>query len=127
MAFTSLVGMGWATLGALYWPAGGTALLDVFPYWLAAAPVVAVGGPLGSLVSRFVPRRSLLAFVAVLCLAQYAWTCYHEHIVGWSLLLAAIGVLALNLALHRLFVWGRRAIPDELPGHVSMEPQWPAA
>ena len=33
--------------------------------------------------------------------SQYALTCYHEHIVGWSLVLAALGVIAVNLALHR--------------------------
>lgn len=113
MAFTSLVGTGCVLLGAVWLPASRASVLDVFPYWLAAAPVVAVGGPLGSLVSRFVPRRSLMAFVAVLCLAQYAWTCYHEHIVGWLLALAALGVLVLNLALHRLFSFGRRSLPLE--------------
>jgi uncharacterized protein len=99
----------------------------VFPYWLAAAPVVALGAPLGSLVSRFVPRRSLLGFVGILCLAQFAWTCHHEHIVGWSLFLAAIGVLAVNLALHCLFVWGQRAVSDELSVLVSKERPWSAA
>jgi len=113
MAFTSLVGAGCAALGAIWWPAGRASILEVFPYWLAAAPVVAVGGPLGSVVSRFVPRRSLMAFVAVLCLAQYAGTCYHEHIAGWSLVLAALGVLAVNLALHTLFVFGQRSLPRE--------------
>jgi uncharacterized membrane protein YfcA len=111
MAFTSLVGAGCAVLGAIWWPASRASVVEVFPYWLAAAPVVAVGGPLGSLVSRFVPRRALLGFVAVLCLAQYAWTCYHEHIIGWALVLAAIGVLAVNLALHTLFSFGRRSLP----------------
>jgi uncharacterized membrane protein YfcA len=94
MAFTSLVGVGCALVGAIGWPAGRASILDVFPYWLAAAPVVALGGPLGSLASRYVPRRALLGFVAVLCLAQWAWTCHHEHIAGWSLLLGVLGVLA---------------------------------
>ena len=91
MAFTSLVGVGCTALASSWSTAGPASLIDVFPYWLAAAPVVAVGGPLGSLVSRHVPRRAILGGVAVLCLSQYAWTCYHEHIVGWSLVLAALG------------------------------------
>jgi uncharacterized protein len=111
MAFTSLVGAGCAVLGAMWWPASRASVLEVFPYWLAAAPVVAIGGPLGSLVSRYVPRRALLSVVALLCLSQYAWTCYHEHIVGWPFVLAALGVLAVNLALHTLFVFGRRSLP----------------
>jgi uncharacterized protein len=127
MAFTSLVGAGCVALGAIWWPASRVAVVEVFPYWLAAAPVVALGAPLGSLVSRFVPRRSLLGFVGILCLAQFAWTCHHEHIVGWSLFLAAIGVLAVNLALHCLFVWGQRAVSDELSVLVSKERPWSAA
>ena len=111
MAFTSVVGAGCTILSACWWPTSRTEVLDVFPYWLAAAPVVVLGGPLGSLVSRFVPRRSLLGFVAVLCLAQYAWTCSHEHVVGWSLVLAALGVFAVNVALHTLFEIGRRSLP----------------
>jgi uncharacterized membrane protein YfcA len=114
MALTSLVGAGCAVLGAAWLPAGRASLSEVVPYWLAAAPVVAVGGPLGSLVSRFVPRRSLLAFVAVLCLAQYAGTCYHEHVVGWSLVLATLGVLAVNLVLHTMFEIGHGSLRAEV-------------
>ena len=84
------------------------------PVLAGRGPVVAVGGPLGSLVSRFVPRRIILSVVAVLCLSQYGWTCYHEHIVGWSLVLAALGVIVVNLALHRLFVFGQRSLPLEV-------------
>ena len=111
MAFTSVVGVGCSILAALCSPASRDSIIDVFPYWLAAAPVVAVGGPLGSLVSRFVPRRIILTAVALLCLFQYCWTCYHEHIVGRALVLAALGVLAVNLALHTLFVFGQRSLP----------------
>jgi uncharacterized membrane protein YfcA len=111
MAFTSVVGAACAILATLGSPGAGPSMIDVFPYWLAAAPVVAIGGPLGSLVSRFVSRRAILAVVAVLCLVQYAWTCYHEHIVGWSLAFAAVGVLLTNLVLHLLYMVGRRALP----------------
>jgi uncharacterized protein len=111
MAFTSLVGTGCTLMGGNWWPAGQVSNLEVLPYWLAAAPVVVIGAPLGSLVSRFVPRRSLLGFVAVLCLSQYAWTCYHEHIVGWSLVLGVFGIFIVNVALHTLFVFGQRSLP----------------
>jgi uncharacterized protein len=111
MAFTSLVGAACSVAAAAWSPASRASIVDVFPYWLAAAPVVAVGGPLGSLVSRFVPRRIILSVVAVLCLSQYGWTCYHEHIVGWSLILAAFGVIVVNLALHSLFLFGQRSLP----------------
>jgi len=111
MAFTSVVGAGCSILAAVCLPVSRDSIVDVFPYWLAAAPVVVLGGPLGSLVSRFVPRRIILAAVALLCLFQYCWTCYHEHLVGRALILAAAGVIALNMALHLLFVFGRRSLP----------------
>jgi uncharacterized membrane protein YfcA len=113
MAFTSLMGAACGLLGALWRPVGWAPVIEVVPYWAAAAPVVAVGGPLGSLVSRFVPRRSLLGFVAALCLGQYALTCYHERIAGWSLVLVVIAVIGLNLALHGLFEIGRRSLSVE--------------
>jgi uncharacterized membrane protein YfcA len=111
MAFTSLVGVGCSGAAAAWSPAYRTSLIEIFPYWLAAAPVVAVGGPLGSMVSRFVPRDIILGVVSILCLSQYALTCFHEHIVGWPLVVAVLGVIALNLALHGLFVFGQRSLP----------------
>jgi uncharacterized membrane protein YfcA len=113
MAFTSVVGSLCATLTAGGPAPGRTALLEVVPYWLAAAPVVALGGPLGSLVSRSVPRGAILGFVAVLCLAQYAVTCVHEHVGGWWLALSIAAVAALNLTLHALFTLSRGRLPSE--------------
>ncbi len=111
MAFTSVVGAGCSLLAAACWPSSRATIVDVFPYWLAAAPVVAVGGPLGSLVSRFISRRIILGTVALLCLFQYCWTCYHEHLASQELALAALGVIVLNMALHVLFLFGRRSLP----------------
>jgi uncharacterized membrane protein YfcA len=111
MAFTSVVGAGCSLVVAVCLPAGRDSIIDVFPYWLAAAPVVAVGGPLGSLVSRLVPRRIILGAVAFLCLFQYCWTCYHEHLACRALVLAAISVIGLNIMLHFLFMFGRRSLP----------------
>lgn len=113
MAFTSLVGAGCSVGAAYCWPDSRATLLGVLPYWLAAAPIVAVGGPLGSLVSRFVPRHVLLGFVAIMCLAQYLWTCYQENIVGWFLFVVVVCVLVLNMILHSLFAFGRRSLPAE--------------
>jgi len=38
---------------------------------------------------------------------------HHEHIVGWSLAVATLGVLMVNVALHTLFVFGQRSLPLE--------------
>ncbi|MFO0959593.1 MAG: sulfite exporter TauE/SafE family protein [Isosphaeraceae bacterium] len=106
MAFTSIVGMACRLLS----PDAAPMIAQIAPSWLAAAPVVVLGAPVGSFVARFVRRPALLGFVSLLCLAQYAFTCYHNHLAGWPLTLAIAGVLAVNLALHLLFEFGRRAL-----------------
>ena len=51
----------------------------VYENWLAAAPIVALGAPLGALVVNLVGRRPTLLFVAVLCVGQFIWTCSIER------------------------------------------------
>ncbi|GAA4856976.1 sulfite exporter TauE/SafE family protein [Luteimonas vadosa] len=80
----------------------------VFGNWLAAAPVVALGAPLGVLVVALVGRRPTLLFVAVLCVGQFAWTCFVEwDVLGYAGLALAIAAVAACLyALERLRRWG---------------------
>ena len=85
MSFNSLIGIGTKSLI-------GDVKPGVFENWLAAAPVVAVGAPLGALVVRRVGRVPTLVVVAVLCVGQFAWTYYAD----WPTL-GAVG-LALGLA-----------------------------
>ena len=47
---------------------------DLFGLWIAAVPVVAWGGPLGSLVSSKLSDRKLVVFVVILALAEVATT-----------------------------------------------------
>jgi len=47
---------------------------DLFGMWMAAIPVVAWGGPLGSLVSSKLSDRKLVVFVVILALAEVATT-----------------------------------------------------
>jgi uncharacterized membrane protein YfcA len=73
MAHNSLVGtVTAASLGRLD--------LDVLHHWLAAAPVVVIGAPIGAMLVQVMPRGLTLAVVSVLCLIQFFWTC---HNVGW--------------------------------------------
>lgn len=80
----------------------------VWENWLAAAPVVAVGAPLGAFVVGFIGRRITLLFVAILCVVQFAWACYHERaelgLAGSGV--ACVAVAACVYALDRLHAWG---------------------
>ncbi len=102
MAFNSLLGLAiqQATTGI---EAG------VWGNWLAAAPVVILGAPLGAFVVGLIGRRTTLLFVAVLCVVQFAWTCYHERAsLGIAGMVAAcVAVLVSVYALDRLQAWGQ--------------------
>lgn len=99
MAFTSLLGVGVKTLTTGLAP-------GVFGNWLAAAPVVALGAPLGVLIVQKIGRKPTLLVVAVLCVGQYIGTCHAEwSALGWRgvmLSLAGVGLLLL------FFEWLRR-------------------
>lgn len=79
----------------------------VWGNWLAAAPVVALGAPLGAFVVGIIGRRFTLLFVAVLCVVQFAWACYHERVaLGYGgIVLACLAVVLCVFALDRLRNW----------------------
>jgi uncharacterized membrane protein YfcA len=101
MAFTSLVGVLVKNLTTGLQP-------GAFENWLAAAPIVAIGAPLGVFVVNLIGRKPTLLFVAVLCVGQFVWTCYTERAVmgPLGLLLAAVAVGLTLLGFERLRAWG---------------------
>lgn len=80
----------------------------VYENWLAAAPIVALGAPLGALVVNLVGRKPTLLFVAVLCVGQFIWTCSIERaslgLSGFVFSLGAVGLCLLGF--ERLRAWG---------------------
>lgn len=101
MAFTSLVGITTKNLFTGVQP-------GVFANWLAAAPVVALGAPIGALVVDLVGRKPTLLLVAVLCVGQFLWTCKQEWpALGFGgFLLSIFAVLLFLLGFERLRAWG---------------------
>lgn len=101
MAFTSVCGI----VAKLLF---GTVQAGVYDQWLAAAPIVALGAPLGVWVVERIGRRPALMFVAVLCVGQFVWTCYAERsalgAAGTGIALAAVG--GCLLLFERLRAWG---------------------
>ncbi len=84
----------------------------VFENWLAAAPVVALGAPLGVFVVSLIGRKPTLLVVAVLCVGQFVWTCHTEQEalgaagIGW----AVLAVAALVLVFERLRKMGHALV-----------------
>ncbi len=85
MAATSLIGV------ATKLTVGGGLQPGVFENWLAAAPVVAVGAPLGAFVVDRIGRTPTLYFVSVLCVGQFVWA----MVDGWS----GLGIVGLAISL----------------------------
>jgi uncharacterized membrane protein YfcA len=101
MAFTSVYGVIIKTV-TNSWQAG------VYDNWLAAAPVVALGAPLGVFMVERIGRKPILMVVAALCVGQFVWTCYVERtalgLIGMIVSFAAMGLFL--LVFERLRAWG---------------------
>ncbi len=103
MAFTSVVGIAVKLLLGDVQP-------GVYANWLVAAPIVALGAPLGAFIVNRMGRESTLIVVSLLCVAQFVWTMYTEwaqlSVLGVGLALA--GVLLFNLLFQKLHQIGDR-------------------
>jgi uncharacterized protein len=110
MAYTSLVGVAVKSLSTGFSP-------GVFENWLAAAPVVALGAPLGAYVVHLVGRQPTLVFVSLLCLLQFFWTYQQSwHQLGvLGLSAGLIGVLVFNALFHYLYRLGQILAADGRP------------
>lgn len=91
MAFTSV-------LGVLVKSLSGTMQAGVYENWLAAAPVVALGAPLGVFVVALIGRKPTILIVALLCVLQFIWTlCTERAHLGLFGILLAIAAVTLCL------------------------------
>ena len=116
MAFNSVVGVAVKTLTGDWHPA-------VYGNWLAAAPVVALGAPLGVFVVSLVGRRPTLLAVAVLCVVQFVWTCVAEwaELGSGGLGLSLVAVAACLAGFEYLRALGLRLVRHRDPrGQLDM-------
>ncbi len=110
MAFTSVYGI------ALKFMTGNVQS-GVFENWLAAAPIVALGAPLGVFVVDLIGRKITLMIVAVLCVGQFIWTCHNEY---EALQLPGIGVALLAIVLMLIFFEKLRSWGAILAGETKL-------
>ena len=122
MAWTSLVGIASLTVISHLAPALWTPRPELLGSWLAAAPVVALGAPLGVFVVQLVGRKPTLVFVSLLCLLQFAWMAWSEraHLGLWGIAASVAGLLACNLAFDILYRLGRGL--EQRRGHADGVP-----
>lgn len=108
MAFASLVGISTKNLTSGVQP-------GVYENWLAAAPIVALGAPLGVFMVEIIGRKPTLFFVAILCVGQFVWTCHVERaalgIAGVSIAVAAVGLMLWGF--ERLRIWGGYIVGEQ--------------
>ena len=114
MAFTSLVGVATRNLFGGLKP-------GVYEDWLAAAPVVALGAPLGAYIVNIIGRKPTLYFVSLLCIGQFIWTMSQEfEALGWIGVSGSVVAVALfNGGFEWLWRIGdkleRRSVPVVVP------------
>lgn len=103
MAFTSIIGSAFKLATDGLQP-------GVFENWLAAAPVVVLGAPLGVFIVGLISRKHTLVFVAALCVLQFVWTCKVEFssLGAQGILLALVAVFICLLVFEKLRQWGLR-------------------
>lgn len=119
MAWTSLVGCASVLALSRLDPGSWQVAPGLFGHWLAAAPVVALGAPLGAFVVERIGRRPTLLVVSVLCGLQFVWMAWHERsaLGAWGVALSLAGLLAFNAAFHVMYRAGARF--ERLRGHLD--------
>ncbi|YCM46740.1 sulfite exporter TauE/SafE family protein [Verrucomicrobiaceae bacterium 227] len=106
---TSVIIMAWASLVGIFTKIVFTGVQPgVYENWLAAAPVVALGAPLGVFVVNLIGRKPTLLVVAVLCVGQLIWTLSRERssLGSSGIVLSLIAVAVCLLGFERLRIWG---------------------
>tara|TARA_R110001583_G_scaffold157295_1_gene309187 strand:+ start:101 stop:1159 length:1059 start_codon:yes stop_codon:yes gene_type:complete len=102
MAFNSVLGVATKIFSGQGLQAG------VYENWLAAAPVVALGAPLGVFIVAKIGRKPTLLVVAALCVGQFIWTLFSEQkLLGIPGILISILAVAICLGGFELLRrWG---------------------
>jgi uncharacterized protein len=80
---------------------------EVFYNWLAAAPIVVLGAPLGTYLVSIIPRIRTLYFVSLLCVFQFIWTVSQVMPGIGEWIFVAASILVANLIFHLLYRLGK--------------------
>ncbi len=122
---TSVVIMAYSSVIGILTKMGFTGVQPgVYGNWLAAAPVVALGAPLGVFVVNLIGRRPTLLVVAALCVGQLGWTLFREKgaLGAWGIVISLLAVVACLLAFERLRRWGAKRVGEVKRRRARVEP-----
>lgn len=106
---TSVVIMAYSSIIGIFTKAVFTGVQPgVYENWLAAAPVVALGAPLGALVVDLIGRKPTLFVVALLCVGQLVWTLTQERgaLGAGGVVFSLVAVMLCLLGFEKLRTWG---------------------
>jgi uncharacterized membrane protein YfcA len=106
---TSVVIMAYSSIIGIFTKMAFTGVQPgVYENWLAAAPVVALGAPLGALVVDLIGRKPTLFVVALLCVGQLAWTLTQERAAlgTGGVILSLLAVALCLVGFEKLRTWG---------------------
>ena len=91
----------------------------VFAHWLAAAPIVALGAPLGAYIVALIGRKPTLLVVALLCVLQFIWVLYVEsaRLGVFGMVMAIFAVLFCLAGFEKLRQKGAALVQYQLSKH----------
>lgn len=112
MAITSLMGVVWSVLL-------GRLSQEVFLNWIAAAPVVLFGAPIGSLVVSYIRPTKTLIVVSLLCIGQLVWTIFDVGATFLAILGVLVALVGFQGVFHFLWQWGARRLQRAQPDNVA--------
>jgi len=117
MAYSSVIGI--ATKMAFTGVQPG-----VLGNWLAAAPIVALGAPLGVFVVALIGRKPTLLVVALLCVGQLVWTLVREAqaLGATGIVLTLIAVALCLFGFEKLRAWGAILVGEIKRRHAERVP-----
>jgi hypothetical protein len=106
---TSVVIMAYSSLIGIFTKIAFTGVQpQVFENWLAAAPVVALGAPLGVFIVGLIGRKPTLLVVSALCVGQLLWTLTRERqeLGAGGIGLSILAVVLCLIGFEKLRAWG---------------------
>lgn len=91
---------------------------DVVMKFLAAAPIVIFGAPIGTYIVSVIPRVRTLYVISVLCVLQFVWTMYSLERTKAEWTFVAIAIILASALFYLMYRRGRSALDRANPARM---------